>query len=195
MINMLRSVSFLVFITTMTGCSVFGNSGVEIAPYTVLQKEEPYELRHYERLVLVTTPYEDIEEQRNPFMRLFDYISGANDGTQEIAMTAPVFMDRQGNTSETMSFVLPESFSLESAPEPENSAVKLEELKNYTVATVTFNGLLGTENIEEHNELLNQWIAKMELETIGPAKVAGYNPPYTIPWMRRNEVLIPVKMP
>ena len=192
---MLRSVSFLVFITTMTGCSVFGNSGVEIAPYTVLQKEEPYELRHYERLVLVTTPYEDIEEQRNPFMRLFDYISGANDGTQEIAMTAPVFMDRQGNTSETMSFVLPESFSLESAPEPENSAVKLEELKNYTVATVTFNGLLGTENIEEHNELLNQWIAKMELETIGPAKVAGYNPPYTIPWMRRNEVLIPVKMP
>jgi hypothetical protein len=195
MINMLRSVSFLVFITTMTGCSVFGNSGVEIAPYTVLQKEEPYELRHYERLVLVTTPYEDIEEQRNPFMRLFDYISGANDGTQEIAMTAPVFMDRQGNTSETMSFVLPESFSLESAPEPENSAVKLEELKNYTVATVTFNGLLGTENIEEHNELLNQWIAKMDLETIGPAKVAGYNPPYTIPWMRRNEVLIPVKMP
>jgi hypothetical protein len=195
MINMLRSVSFLVFITTMTGCSVFGNSGVEIAPYTVLQKEEPYELRHYERLVLVTTPYEDIEEQRNPFMRLFDYISGANDGTQEIAMTAPVFMDRQGNMSETMSFVLPESFSLESAPEPENSAVKLEELKNYTVATVTFNGLLGTENIEEHNELLNQWIAKMELETIGPAKVAGYNPPYTIPWMRRNEVLIPVKMP
>jgi hypothetical protein len=195
MINMLRSVSFLVFITAITGCSVFGNSGVEIAPYTVLQKEEPYELRHYERLVLVTTPYEDIEEQRNPFMRLFDYISGANDGTKEIAMTAPVFMDRQGNTSETMSFVLPESFSLESAPEPENPAVKLEELKNYTVATVTFNGLLGTENIEEHNELLNQWIAKMELETIGPAKVAGYNPPYTIPWMRRNEVLIPVQMP
>ena len=195
MINMLMGVLAFVGTIALTGCSVFGNSGVEIAPYTVLQKEEPYELRHYDRLVLVTTPYEKIDEQRNPFMRLFGYISGANDSTQEIAMTAPVFMDRRGNTSETMSFVLPESFSLESAPEPENPAVKLEELKNYTVATVTFNGLLGTENIEEHNELLNQWIAKMELETVGPAKVAGYNPPYTIPWMRRNEVLIPVKMP
>ena len=180
---------------SISGCSVFGDSGVEIAPYTVLEKEEAFELRHYDRLVLVTTPMAGLGEQNSPFSRLFDYISGNNSGTEKIAMTAPVFMDQSESMSETMSFVLPESFSFEDAPKPQDPSVQLEEITDYTVATVTFSGLLRQDNIQKHKELLEDWIEQRSFKTTGPAKAAGYNPPFTIPSMRRNEVLIPVEKP
>lgn len=190
------NVFMLAFITLMiSGCSVFGESGVEIAPYKVLEKEEAFELRHYELLVLVTTPMSGLNEQNNPFSKLFGYISGENADTQEIAMTAPVFMDQGNNQSETMSFVLPASFSYEDAPKPQDPSVKLEKIEDYTVATATFSGFLKQVNIQKHKALLESWIEKKEFKIKGPAKAAGYNPPFTIPALRRNEILIPVEKP
>jgi hypothetical protein len=96
---------------------MFGHSGVEIAAYEVLEKEDALELRHYERLVLVTTAMPTgMSDQKDPFYKLFDYISGKNESTKEIPMTAPVFMDQADETTEFMSFVLPESFSLLTIP-------------------------------------------------------------------------------
>lgn len=183
----------MVFVTT--GCSMFGESGVEIAPYTVLKSAPPFEVRHYERMVLVTTPMSGLEAQNSPFSRLFDYISGQNSKTQEIPMTAPVFMDQGQAQSETMSFVMPASFTMDDTPQPQDPNVKLEELQDYTVATVTFNGRLQQDNIQKHQKMLEDWIGSQKLETLGPAKAAGYNPPFTIPALRRNEVLIPIKKP
>lgn len=178
----------------LAGCSVFGKSGVEIAPYTVLQEEENFQVRHYESLVLVTTPMATLDGQRGPFGKLFKYISGDNDETQKIEMTAPVFMDQDQGESDTMSFVLPESFSLDTAPEPDDPSVNLESIEDYTVATIRFSGRLTQENIQAHREQLDEWIKEKGLEPIGPAKAAGYNPPFTIPAMRRNEVLIPIQI-
>jgi hypothetical protein len=178
---------------TLPGCSVFGHSGVEVAPYRVLEKEQAFELRHYERLVLVTTKMSGLSEQRSPFSKLFDYISGDNDVSGSIPMTAPVFMDQGDNQSETMSFVLPADISLEAAPVPKDPSVRLEELTDYTVAAITFNGRLQQENISAHKAQLEEWIAKKQYKITGPAKAAGYNPPFTLPHLRRNEVLIPVK--
>lgn len=179
----------------VSGCSVFGESGVEIAPYKVLASEEPYELRNYESLVLVSTPMNNLDEDSSPFRKLFGYISGDNEGENEISMTAPVFMDQDAGKTETMSFVLPKSFSIEDAPTPQDPAVKLEELTDYTVAAITFSGSLDEENIAEHQEKLEAWIEKQGYEVTGAAKAAGYNPPFTIPAFRRNEVLIPVETP
>ena len=97
-----------------SGCSVFGNSGVEIAPYEILEKENALELRHYERLVLATTAMPNgMQEQRDPFRKLFDYISGKNVSRTEIPMTAPVLLEQAGQNTESMAFVLPKSFSIE----------------------------------------------------------------------------------
>lgn len=188
---------FLLICLTLitTGCSVFGESGVEIAPYKILQIEEPFELRHYGRLVLVTTSMSGMEDQNTSFAKLFNYISGTNENTQDIPMTAPVFMDQNNQNSETMSFVLPSNFSYTDAPKPKDPSVKLEEITDYTVAAITFNGFLRQDNIEKHKNLLKDWIEKKQLKVIGPAKAAGYNPPFTIPAFRRNEILIPVKKP
>jgi hypothetical protein len=186
----------VIMLSVSGGGPVFGKSGVEELPYTVLDKEDNFELRHYDRLVLVTTPMQDgTERQNSPFNTLFKYISGENQATTEIPMTAPVFMDQADQATEYMSFVLPEDFTIETAPVPQDPTVKLEEITDYTVATVTFSGFLKQDNIEKHKALLETWIARKALKKIGPVKAAGYNPPFTIPAMRRNEILIQVQKP
>lgn len=183
-------------VVALSGCSMFGHSGVEIAPYEILEKEDALELRHYERLVLVTTAMPGgMNDQRDPFYKLFDYISGKNESTKEVPMTAPVFMDQADETTEFMSFVLPENFSIETAPPPKDSAIKIEEIVNYTVAAITFSGSFNQENINTHKKILEEWIARKEFEKRGATKAAGYNPPFTIPALRRNEVLIQVIKP
>ena len=180
----------------LSGCSMFGKSSAEIAPYKVLEKEEVIELRHYDRLVLVTTAMpEGMDSQNSPFYKLFNYISGENKTTKKIPMTAPVFMDQADKTSQTMSFVLPADFTIETAPPPQDPVVKLEEIRDYTVATITFSGILNQKNINKHKMILEDWIARKGFKKTGAVKAAGYNPPFTIPAMRRNEVLIPVKKP
>lgn len=186
--------AFLISIMMLSGCSVFGKSNVEIAPYKVLEKENNLELRHYDRLVLVTTAMpKGMDSQNNPFRKLFSYISGKNGATQSIPMTAPVFMDQSDSTTESMSFVLPKDFTMKTAPIPQDPTVKLEEITNYTVATITFSGTLKQKNIEKNKDILENWIKRKEFKIIGAVKAAGYNPPFTIPAMRRNEILIPVK--
>lgn len=177
----------------LSGCSVFGVSGVDEAPYKLLKKDDNFEVRHYERLVLVTTPSEGMGEQRKPFGRLFDYISGNNQQQQKIDMTAPVFMDQENGESTSMSFVMPFTFTQSSTPKPEDPSVMVHSLEDYTVASVTFSGFLDTDNIREHEKLLRTWIDQHKLVVKGLAKAAGYNPPFTIPALRRNEVLIPVE--
>lgn len=186
-----------IILTTLmqAGCSVFGHSNVETAPYSLLEKDDAFEIRHYQRLVLVSTPMSGMSEQSSPFYRLFNYISGNNRDSQEIPMTAPVFMDQVNGDSETMAFVLPASFSKVDAPQPIDPAVTLEQLQDYTVASVRFSGLLSTENIRRHEAKLLAWIKERDLQVIGGSKAAGYNPPFTIPFLRRNEVLIPVEKP
>ena len=79
---------------TMSACSIFGNSGVEISPYNVSQTDGQIEIRHYQELVLVSTPMNgDMDDNEGAFNRLFRYISGENTGTAKIEMTAPVFMN------------------------------------------------------------------------------------------------------
>jgi len=183
-------------LTVLAGCAMFGKSDVETAPYTVLEKEDNLELRNYERLVLVTTAMpEGMDGQNGPFYKLFDYISGKNKDTKEIPMTAPVFMNQKDESTETMSFVLPESFTIEMAPPPQDPSVKLEEITDYTVAAITFSGLLTQDNINKHRDILEAWITRKGYKKTGAVKAAGYNPPFTIPTLRRNEVFIPIEKP
>ena len=178
----------------LSACSVFGDVSVKVAPYKVIDADGAFEIRHYERLILVSTNMLDgMDSASAPFYKLFGYISGKNAKTEEIAMTAPVFMNQAGQTTEAMSFVLPEGFSLAMAPSPSDSTVTLTELSDYTVAVISFTGFLNQDSISAHRALLQNWIADRGLKITGEAKAAGYNPPFTLPFLRRNEIVIPVK--
>ena len=192
---------------------------VENAPYQVIsstqtESEKSIEIRHYDSLVLVSTPMAgDMDDSKSsPFSLLFDYISGENTGSSEIAMTAPVLSDEKqgqkipmtapvymdGKTENTdgiamMSFVLPDEYTIETAPKPTNSLVKLHEITDYHVAAITFDGRLSEENVNKHLEILQDWIKAEGHTQTGPYKSAGYNPPFTPPFLRRNEILIPIE--
>lgn len=197
----------------MSACSVFGHSGVENAAYKTLVQKENIEVRQYINLIMVTTSMGgSMESDRNgSFNKLFRYISGDNVRTEEIAMTAPVIMDQKpqgekiamtapvimdqtNNDGEkwTMSFVLPASYTYENAPRPTHPDVKLEQIEDMTAVVIRFNGFLSDDNVQDHLKKLQDWLAKSKYQQIGPYKVAGYDPPFTLPMARRNEVLIPV---
>ena len=110
-------------------------------------------------------------------------------------MTAPVFVDGPRDGDGTMSFVLPASFKYETAPRPTNPDVKLQKIENMNVAVITFSGRLSENNIQKKRAALSAWIDENGYEITGPYKTAGYNPPWTLPQARRNEVLIPVRAP
>lgn len=184
-----------VMIFIVWGCSMFGQSDVEKAPYELLKKDNNFEIRNYKEMILITTAMDSLDEQKSPFYRLFNYISGENKSEKEIPMTAPVFMDQNNGISETMSFVMPSDFSVETTPLPINEALNIEEYNNYTVAAITFSGPLDQDNIKVHSEALQEWMNKNGILAVGKPKAAGYNPPFTIPALRRNEILISIKKP
>tara|TARA_R110002073_G_scaffold188642_1_gene347561 strand:- start:1802 stop:2473 length:672 start_codon:yes stop_codon:yes gene_type:complete len=209
----MKDLYICIAVVMLSGCSVLGKSGVEIAPYRVIKSDnqQKTELRHYERFVLVSTPmYGGMDEgKKGAFYKLFDYISGKNTERSKIAMTAPVFLDNTGveipitasvfiediAEQSTMSFVLPASFTLDTAPLPQDPDVKIHEMSDYTAAVITFSGVLEGDSIDKHRTHLETWIESKGYKITGPYKAAGYNPPFTIPALRRNEVLIPINMP
>jgi hypothetical protein len=190
---------------------VFGKSSVEIAPYDVVERDGAIEVRHYDELLLVTTPLPGGMggDRSAAFGRLFDYISGSNVAARKISMTAPVFMQEPGEGEEiamtapvlmdesgprpSMSFVLPSSYTLDSAPRPTDPNVRLRRLADYDVAAIRFAWWLSESNVRKHRQSLLEWIAERGYRASGPALAAGYNPPWTLPMFRRNEVLVPVE--
>ena len=178
----------------LSGCSVFGDVSVDTIPYETVEKSDTFEVRKYERLVFVSTSMsEGLDSAYGPFRKLFDYISGNNKNTEKIAMTAPVFLDQLEQTTETMSFVLPANFSLSTTPLPKDTAVKLSELRNSRFAVISFSGFLNQSSISTHRIKLQNWIMERGFKMIGEPKAAGYNPPFTLPFLRRNEILIPIE--
>ena len=200
----------------LAGCSVFGDSGVKNAPYTLLKsdQEQKIEVRNYESMVLVSSDMSS-DGMNSAFRNLFSYITGENEGSAEIAMTAPVLMNESNAASkgtnkgteiamtapvfmkerseqQVMSFVMPADFTLKSTPKPTNPNVWVTEVKEYKVVVIKFSGLLSDSNVEIQTEILNSWIEKNGYTAISEPVNAAYNGPFTIPWLRHNEVLIEV---
>jgi hypothetical protein len=91
-----------------------------------------------------------------------------------------------------MVFVLPEALTPETAPVPTNPRVSLGTIPPRRVAVVRYSGSMSR-GAGSGETRLRDWIARKDLTPTGPAEVAGYNPPWTLPPYRRNEVLIPVE--
>ena len=208
-----RSLLALVLILLQTGCSLMGIRSTEEPNYSVLQQEDRFEVRDYETLVLAETLVDASFDDAGSiaFKRLFTYISGDNEAASSISMTAPVMvLDENRADGEKISmtapvtgqqtalgwrfaFVLPTGYTLETAPVPSNASVKLEQIPARKVAVVRYTGSWSEAAYEEHLELLQQWMKRNRLEAVSLPRVAGYDPPWTLPFLRRNEVMIDIK--
>ena len=92
-----------------------------------------------------------------------------------------------------MSFVLPERFSLDSAPQPANNQVTLRYVEPRRVASIRFNGGFNRGNGETNRLALANWLSANDLEHLRDWKLAGYDAPFTIPFLRRNEILVTLR--
>jgi effector-binding domain-containing protein len=161
--------------------------GYESASYTVVEKDGAFEIRDYPDLTLVSTTGSGPEGD-DAFMRLFRYIAKNNEEEQKIAMTTPVFMTSGENAK--MSFVVPEDVAASGAPEPKSSDVELATESMGKVAVYRYSGKWKERLRKQAREKLAEWIKDKGLTTSGEYFNAGYDPPFTPGFLKRNEALV-----
>jgi hypothetical protein len=180
---------------------------VEEAPHRVLQKLDAFELREYDAYVVAEVIHAPGggEGDNGAFRRLFGYISGKNAAKGDIAMTAPVITpppERVAMTTPvttqrlpdgvTMQFVLPARYTLDTAPQPSDPAVRLRAIPAGRVAVWRFSGSASDRKVADMTTLLRTAIGKAGLTAVGEPIVARYNAPFVPPFLRRNEVWLNV---
>lgn len=168
--------------------------GYEMSAYTVLEKKESYEIRSYQsQLTARITMAAGREDAINAgFRHLFDYISGDNITKTKIAMTTPV-MQQQEADNWHIRFIVPQEYTVKTAPTPTNKNIHLSVAPADKKAVVGFSGFVDDEKIAFHTKNLQSWIADQKLKTIGMPIIAFYDSPFTLPWNRRNEMMIRVE--
>ena len=192
----------------------------EEAKYKVVSSDGNVEIRRYEPQILAEVIIQgDIGEASNrAFRPLFNYISGDNQtrsgDSQKIAMTAPV-SQRRAETSEglqiamtapvsvqsasdqdsnlwAVSFMMPADFTMENTPLPTNANVSIREVPARLVAAIKYSGTWSAKRYQRNKGELQQWLQASQFEANGEPVWARYNSPMSLPFLRRNEVLIPV---
>jgi SOUL heme-binding protein len=183
---------------------------LEEPSYSVLENEGDFELRKYSSYIVAETYVVGVFEKvgSNGFRRLVDYIGGKNEKqtsismtgpvsqrseSEKIKMTAPVTQERE-NQRWRITFMMPSVYSMETLPVPDDDRIALKQEKPKIVAAIRYSGTWGKKRYEEHEIKLMGWIDKKGWQIIGEPVWARYNPPF-MPWfLRRNEILISVKI-
>jgi hypothetical protein len=205
----MKTFFFLIGTILLQGCSVFGIRTVEILDYHILEKDGKFDIRQYDDYWVVRTEI-DGEYKKSTgegFRLLFSYISGDNKQQEKIAMTGPVMQQEKGEkiamtgpviqqkrgTSWTIEFVLPSKYNKIQPPEPINPDVDIVKVAGYRAAALSYSGNLREEKYNEKIKELMDIVTSKGLQPIGEPFSAGYDPPWTIPFLKRNEVLIIVE--
>jgi hypothetical protein len=186
------AIALAVFILFQSYMVVSTNS-TEIQPYTVVKKEDGFEIRFYPATTMATVQssaktYRDLSGPG--FRKLAGFIFGSNDKNTKIAMTSPVHMDIN-NSASSMSFVMPKGYDSTNLPHPKDPSVKIELSENEYVAAIGFGGFASENKIKIYEEKLKELLLKKEIKTIGNFRYLGYNPPYQL-LGRRNEIIISI---
>lgn len=192
--------------------SLLGSSAMatEEPAFTSVLKDGTFEVRDYPALVVaeVTVSGKQKEAANKGFRLLAGYIFGGNKSRHSIAMTAPV---AQQPTSEkiamtapvtqiqnagewTVRFTMPSTYTLDTLPEPNDPKVQLRRLPPERFAVLGFSGLARPSDLDAKSAELLAAIKSRDLRAIGPVSLAQYNPPWTLWFMRRNEVMVPVEV-
>ena len=169
---------------------------VEEPRYTVLVSDPPFEVRRYAAFTVAQTQIQgDFDAASGSgFQRIASYIFGDNlqaglGAQRKISMTAPVTATPESE-GWRVHFVMPSAESVQSLPQPLNPQIELRAVPEHDVATVRFGGFTTQASIQEQTERLQAWAKTKNLKLSPPAQVARYDDPFTLPWNRRNEILI-----
>jgi effector-binding domain-containing protein len=177
---------------------------IETPPYQVIQSAEKIEVREYAPMIVAEV---EVAGKRSKainagFRILADYIFGNNAPGQNIAMTAPVIQQKGEKIAMTapvsqtqagdlwkVRFTMPSSYTRETLPKPNNPAIKIIATPGHRTVGIRFSGFWTDRNLRKNLEKLDAFIQAQGLKTSGDPAYAFYNPPWTLPFFRHNEIL------
>lgn len=189
-------------------CSAFGmRDGTEEPPFTIVTRVGDVEIRRYApRLVAeITVEGDEAAARSAAFRPLAAYIFGENDAAERIGMTAPVAQsgERIGMTAPVaqsggagrwrVGFFMPVRYTRESLPRPRDPRIEIVTLPEAEVAVLRFSGLPSAEAVASAQARLAAALAGGCWNTTGPGGAWFYDPPWTIPALRRSEAWLPVR--
>lgn len=211
MINILIAIIVITLLWSIWG---FFGSRVEQTDYKVTRKMNSYEIREYPEHIVAQATVEGSpwESMGNGFRIVAGYIFGWNTTRESIAMTAPVVVQKKDSAdvweniamtapvlvttkdnSQIISFSMPSSYTLKSLPTPTDSRVKIVTVPTKKYAAMRFRWYRSDGRIKNMQEKLLSALHLDGIATQGNISYAGYNAPWTPPWMVRNEVLVEIQ--
>ena len=164
---------------------------IEEPRWELIEELDQVELRLYAPSIQAVTELGSSAGTSSGFRLLAGYIFGGNERAQSIAMTAPV-QETLEKTRPVMAFTLPAEYSMEELPAPNDQRVSLVEVPQRTVASVRFSGWATGGKVARMQRKLLATLEAHGIEPVGTPVLNQYNPPWTAPFLRRNEVSVEV---
>lgn len=179
---------WLLLSTLLAGMSA---NAIEEPAFEVRQRwdEEQIEIREYAPRIMAVT--EMAERENDGFRVLAGYIFGGNAREQEIAMTAPV--QQTMSAPAEMAFMMPAEYAFDELPKPNDARVAFRQAPAYTAAVIRFSGWANAEKADANWQKLRGFLIREGIEIVGEPTLNQYNPPWTLGFLRRNEIIVPVK--
>jgi hypothetical protein len=197
---------------------------IEEPKYEVVTADAQFEVRHYAPILIAETIVEgDMDAASSKGFRLIaDYIFGNNlssdtDKKSKIAMTAPVTVEPQSSkiamtapvtvepqaaessmkTAKTwrINFVMPSQYTLATIPKPKNNAVTLREVPSKYFIVHKYSGFNTVSRVQTKTDETVEWAIKRSYKMIGTPQLSRYDPPWTLPMFRRNEIMLEIAAP
>jgi hypothetical protein len=201
------------YFALVLGLSLLGACAIatQEPPFAVSLADGDFEVRDYPALVMaeVSVTGDRKEAASKGFRLLAGYIFGGNTANQKIAMTAPVMQTAADGEKIAMtppvlqmgsgarwviSFIMPRGSTLETMPKPNNPQVHLRAVAPTRMAVIRFSGLARQDTIAAQADALSSFIKAQHLQALGSTSLAQYDPPWTLWFLRRNELMIPIQL-
>jgi hypothetical protein len=193
----IASISFIIWTQVI--------SKVEQPRYDILKEQNNIQLRKYNEMIVAQVEVIGGRKEaiKEGFNILADYILGGNEEKKSLNMTAPVMQqlvsgrviskDVKSKNKEAkvwqVRFVMPSSFKLDELPKPHNENIKFIKVTSHKSLVVTFSGMVSDSNISSHIGDLKAYAKANKIKLLGEPIIAFYNPPWTLPFLRKNEVI------
>lgn len=168
---------------------------IEEPIFNVIEKDNSFELRTYQPKIIaeVYVNADMNESARNGFRLIADYIFGNNTAqsgnAESISMTAPVVVQAT-NQGWKVYFVMPKKYTISNLPAPNSHQIIIKQVQQKKIAVIKFSGLVDEVKMDKKAKELHEWMINKHLIPIGNPELARYNPPWTLPFLRRNEVMV-----
>ncbi len=204
----------MLFTAAFTSLATASGLAADEPGYRLVKEEKPFALREYPPLLIaeVTVGGNRNEAANTAFRILAGFIFGKNTArgksgsdkiamtapvtqrapSEKIAMTAPVTQEKTGG-GWTVAFIMPEKYTAKTLPVPNDERIVIRQVPARRMAVVTFSGVATDASIAKNRKELEAFIAARKLKPRGDAEIAYYDPPFKPGFLRRNEVMIPVK--